>query len=1027
METTDTERADYVLVYDPSERHCCGESSCDTSSCAEGNENWTNAGQGDAGDMSMILWSDDDNDWGFTGDMQGGTATGSDKAIETGYTAFEGEKTLTGEELWVRIIIRALKNVVQIAVHKDEISPDPGSPVPPTKIRSRGWASSDSSLNNTTLPYHDVKIPEDIEGHKFDNICGADRSIWPPSGPDATVPITVDSVRVTNSGRRTVVEWSTSNEVINAGFNIYGLSRHGWERLNGELIPSTSPALLEPQDYRYEVGGGSYERFQIADVDFQGRERRHGPFAVGELYGEKVAPRRIDWASIRSEQENRAGIREAQRQFQKSTGSKRRATSIDKGTSGIGVDFEVDRTGIYRVTYSELKAAGFDLAGIPARSLALVSRGQTVPIRVQAGMNSPAQRRSRFDKSIFGPGGFIEFYGEALDSLYTRTNLYHLVASPRRVRRIVPIRAGVPSDVSAPFYYTEIFERQQQRYYSFSSPTGDPWYDTSLFARSTPKVRSFEFDPANLATEGVSTRLQIDLWGATNWPGGDPDHHVVVELNDQVVADRWFDGSVALPLDIELPAGLVRPGRNILSIRQPADTGFDYDLVYLDGFRVSYPRQFIAQDGRLGFEGSGEAFQVRGLSSAEVVVYQMRDGTVNLLEGVAVKFEKIRKGYTATFAGTDEAARYEVWSSESLLKPAIRSSRPHTDITSGSAEYLMISHPDFLNGLGLLARARQADGLSVMAVDVEDIYAQFGAGIIDPEAIRSYIAYAVENLDTRYVLLVGGDTYDYLDHLGEGSISFIPSLYVRTHPVVAFTPSDPLLGDIDGDLIPDVPIGRFPVRTSAELSSVIRKTLDYPSASHQGTAIFVADRDESRISFTQESERMIERLPGNWSIDRVYLGDTEANIGRADLLAAWDEGRALVNFVGHSGPTSWSFDGLFRAADAETLGNRLDPSVVFQWGCWNTYHVLPAYNTMAHELLLSGRRGAALVLGASTLTDASSESQLARRLLDRLFQPGMTIGQAVQDAKADLASTQPQLLDVILGWTLLGDPAMKIQ
>ena len=56
----------------------------------------------------------------------------------------------------------------------------------------------------------------------------------------------------------------------------------------------------------------------------------------------------------------------------------------------------------------------------------------------------------------------------------------------------------------------------------------------------------------------------------------------------------------------------------------------------------------------------------------------------------------------------------------------------------------------------------------------------------------------------------------------------------------------------------------------------------------------------------------------------------------------------------------------------------------------------PAYNTLAHELLLSGRRGAALVLGSATLADATSERQLASRLLDRMFQPGMTIGQAVQ-------------------------------
>jgi hypothetical protein len=39
----------------------------------------------------------------------------------------------------------------------------------------------------------------------------------------------------------------------------------------------------------------------------------------------------------------------------------------------------------------------------------------------------------------------------------------------------------------------------------------------------------------------------------------------------------------------------------------------------------------------------------------------------------------------------------------------------------------------------------------------------------------------------------------------------------------------------------------------------------------------------------------------------------------------------------------------------------------------------------------------------------------------------MTIGQAIQDAKAQLATYRPGYLDVLLGWTLLGDPALVIE
>jgi hypothetical protein len=66
--------------------------------------------------------------------------------------------------------------------------------------------------------------------------------------------------------------------------------------------------------------------------------------------------------------------------------------------------------------------------------------------------------------------------------------------------------------------------------------------------------------------------------------------------------------------------------------------------------------------------------------------------------------------------------------------------------------------------------------------------------------------------------------------------------------------------------------------------------------------------------------------------------------------------------------------------------------------------------------------GAAAVLGASTLTDSESEHELGTRVTPRLVEPGVPMGQAIQEAKEDLARTSPELRDVLLGWTLLGDP-----
>jgi hypothetical protein len=134
-----------------------------------------------------------------------------------------------------------------------------------------------------------------------------------------------------------------------------------------------------------------------------------------------------------------------------------------------------------------------------------------------------------------------------------------------------------------------------------------------------------------------------------------------------------------------------------------------------------------------------------------------------------------------------------------------------------------------------------------------------------------------------------------------------------------------------------------------------------------------------------------------------------------------------VNFIGHSDTASWTFSDLFNTSDAMGLTNAGRPFVTVQWGCWNTYYVDPVNKTLSDALLLSGDRGAALVLGATTLSENESEAALGRLLTPLLAQPGMTVGEALQRAKSALAAATPGLLDVQLGWTLMGDPALIIE
>ncbi len=809
-------------------------------------------------------------------------------------------------------------------------------------------------------------------------------------------PVTISYFKVVRRGGNVYFDWSTSTETGNVGFNLYAEAGGGRTRLNAELIPSQKTDSLERLDYTFETNAAG-NVFYIEDVSVTGETRRHGPFQIGEEYGERVEEKRIVWDSIPRQPDLQVGA----------TAAGVSLAVIDSDSSGLLL--KVNHTGIHRVTYEMLRDAGFDLGGVKPSTIVLSKNGQPVPIFVNA-------------RGAFGPGSYIEFFGQALDTLYTDTNVYTLTVNGANVARVRGSNNPPARGVKPAASYTAKLVVNNQRAFAEYAPGNDPWYDTSMLAFTSSKSWDFPFQVDGLVNSSDAA-LELAVWGVTDWPQN-PDHHLTVALNGVPVASEIFDGTTLHTIQINLPNGVLREGENVLQLTLPGDTGVDWDMINLDKFTVTYRRVFRAQVGRLTFAAAGKVFKVTNLPSRNVVVYRLTTSGPVRLGRVQVQAEG--GGFSATFAGAPNLAMYLVSTVEAMYSPAFESPRPQADLNR-PAEYLIIAHPAFIEGIQPLAQARQAQGLTVNVVDVNDLYAQYTGGVFNPWAIKKYIAYAARNLGTRYVLLVGGDTYDYRNYLGVNSVSFIPSLYVTTGPTVRYVPADPSYADVNNDGIPDLAIGRFPVRTQAELTLMVNKTLAYKGKDYRRTAVFASDRNDGFVSFKNVSEELSGTLPSDWTVESIHLDDLSVSAARTQLLAAMNRGTALVTFTGHSGPVEWTFSQLFNTSYAAGLTNAGRPFVAVQWGCWNNYYVHPTKNFLVQSLLFSGDNGAVATLGASTLTDSESERLLGQLLMPRLTTPGMTIGRALQDAKVELARTHPELLDVLLGWSLMGDPALVIE
>jgi hypothetical protein len=203
--------------------------------------------------------------------------------------------------------------------------------------------------------------------------------------------------------------------------------------------------------------------------------------------------------------------------------------------------------------------------------------------------------------------------------------------------------------------------------------------------------------------------------------------------------------------------------------------------------------------------------------------------------------------------------RYVVASAEGLLAPRVgRVALSRLREVSNQADYLVIGPREFLEAAVPLLERRRGQGLSSRAVSLEQIASEFGGGRPSAEAIREFLSYAYhswERPSPRYVLLLGDSTYDPRRFLSTSWTSPLPALWAKTSYL--WTASDPALAAVNGeDVLPDLAIGRLPVRTLEEAQGLVGKVLAWEDSGEGlgGSAVLVADTPDRGGDFEADVE-----------------------------------------------------------------------------------------------------------------------------------------------------------------------------
>ncbi|MGB9723531.1 MAG: C25 family cysteine peptidase [Chloroflexia bacterium] len=703
------------------------------------------------------------------------------------------------------------------------------------------------------------------------------------------------------------------------------------------------------------------------------------------------------------------------------------------------VKVQVDHDGFYRLSFERLRQAGVPVDEVDLHTLRLFLDGQEVALWVPDENPHPGT-----------PVGALFFYGQGARSKYTDENTYWLTWGQGAGRRMAERPGGPIQSPSLGDFTATVHQESNTQYTSLLPVGGDDverWFWTYLYTGGVREATLSLDTPAPAEVSHTAT-LRLSLYGGfAAWPN--PDHHVQVYLNDAFLGDGWWDAQTPLILELPFPQRLFYAGENRVRLYAPGDTGYSYDYFYLDWIELTYRRTFAVENDRLEFSlsGTGEAnIALEPFTGEDIIVLDTSDplNPVRIVEGTV---EPAAGGYRYTFAHQDTGmpSRYLATTlGRAEEPPAVFPDHPSSLYApENGADVLLIAPAEFLPAIEPLAADDAGRGMRTRVVDVQDIYDEFSGGRRDPRAIRSFLAYAYAHWTPpapAYVLLVGDGHYDFKDYRGSGLPNPIPPYLAYVDPWIGETAADnryvSLVGD---DPLADMLLGRLPVNTPEEAAAVVDKILAYRQvrepADWQGQVLFVADNADGAGNFPALSDEIANLyLPAYYTADKVYLGvnypyENPAVTARAAILQALNDGRLLLNYVGHGAVYFLATERMLRAEDADGLSNGNALPVLLSWSCYSGMYILPYASSPAlgEVWVRAPNRGAIAAWVPTGLGMAWAHHYMNQGVFESLFLGRLsTLGQAALAGNLRLYAAAPSMGYQLDTYVLLGDPTLEI-
>src|SRR5581483_2722849 len=220
--------------------------------------------------------------------------------------------------------------------------------------------------------------------------------------------------------------------------------------------------------------------------------------------------------------------------------------------------------------------------------------------------------------------------------------------------------------------------------------------------------------------------------------------------------------------------------------------------------------------------------------------------------------------------------------------------------------------------------------------------------------------------------------------------------------------------------IPQMSIGRLPVRTAADASSLVNKIIAYEQSGKAQAAVLVSDISDN-ADFNRPNNQIKALIPSQMNVVSIVRGQTTTD-AKTDLLDQLSQGDRIVNYEGHGSVNLWRGN-LLTSNDVPALQNKRVAPLIVTMTCLNAYFMDPRATSLGEALIRVQNGGSASVWASTSMTDTGNQAVMNQAFFNQIFSnANITIGQAIRNAKSAESDN-----DVRRTWVLFGDPTMIIK